>query len=368
MAVMATSRPLLRWALPAVVTVAVVGGGAATAAIRASADASLPPRSAAQLLVDVQTANTTGLSGTVVERADLGLPNLPSTGGNGGSGFNSLITGSHTLRVWYAGPDKARVALLDTLGESDLIRNGTEVWAWSSRDNTATHRTVQRDEHAAPDATGTPLTPQQAADRALAALDPTTTVSTGTSARVAGRAAYELVLAPRDTSSLLNQVRIAIDGQRHVPLRVQVYAKDSASPVGEIGFTQVSFARPDDAQFRFTPPPGAKVTEGGGGTPDRTGRPAAQPVMIGTGWTTVAVTHLPADALPGPDATGSPRGEQNPLGQVLGSLPRVGGAWGSGRLLTSKAFSALLTDDGRMLIGAVTPDRLYAAAADPRAK
>ena len=45
----------------------------------------LPPRTAAQLLVDVQTARLDGLSGTVVQRADLGLPALPLAGLAGGS-------------------------------------------------------------------------------------------------------------------------------------------------------------------------------------------------------------------------------------------------------------------------------------------
>jgi hypothetical protein len=53
---------------------------------------------------------------------------------------------------------------------------------------------------------------------------------------------------------------------------------------------------------------------------------------------------------------------------LLKSLPAVSGTWGSGHLLTSKVFSALLTDDGRVLVGAVSPDRLYQAAADAKAK
>jgi len=51
------------------------------------------------------------------------------------------------------------------------------------------------------------------------------------------------------------------------------------------------------------------------------------------------------------------------LGGVLDRLPRVSGSWGSGRLLSGKLFSALLTDDGRVLVGAVAPELLYAAAA-----
>ena len=397
------SRPALRWLVPVSVAALAVGGGAATRAISASADASLPERSAAQLLVDVQQARLDAVSGTVVARADLGLPKLPEIGGQGSANLSALVAGSHTLRVWYAGPDKARVALLGTLGESDIIANGRDLWIWSSDTKSASHRTLPADamrEHPVTppkgvpiDPSGLPKTPQEAADRALAALDPSTKVSTDGTATVAGRPAYELVLSPRDTTSLVSGVRIAIDGKRHVPLRVQVFARGHADPAAEIGFTQVSFARPDAAQFRFTPPPGTKITEDpgtGSGTAPGTPRPpaadggtarpgsqGAEPVVLGTGWTTVVAAQQPADlsATPGTAPRRSPEGgatTQPPalggqLDAVLGALPRVSGSWGSGRLLSSRLFSVLITDDGRVLAGAVSPSRLYAAADDPKA-
>ena len=51
------------------------------------------------------------------------------------------------------------------------------------------------------------------------------------------------------------------------------------------------------------------------------------------------------------------------LTQVLASLPRVSGAWGSGRVLQSRLGTVLLTDDGRLIFGAVGPDLIYQAAA-----
>ncbi|MDT5025912.1 MAG: hypothetical protein QOE61_2338, partial [Micromonosporaceae bacterium] len=93
------SRPALRWLVPAAAAVAVIGGGLGVGAIAAAADPSLPQRSAAELLVDLQTARLDGLSGTVVQRADLGLPALPSVGGQGSADLTSLIAGTHTLRV-----------------------------------------------------------------------------------------------------------------------------------------------------------------------------------------------------------------------------------------------------------------------------
>src|SRR3954447_10235836 len=188
------SRPALRWLVPTAAAVVVIGGGAAAGTLVASADPALPSRSAAQLLVDLQTAKVDGLSGTVVESADLGLPNLSGlTGGSGGTDITKLVAGSNTARVWYAGDTKARLALLGTFGETDVVRNGTDVWLWQSRDNTAQHIQIPADArtpHATP---SLPMTPQEAADQALAAIDPTTSVSTTGSAKVAGRNAYELV-------------------------------------------------------------------------------------------------------------------------------------------------------------------------------
>jgi len=353
------SRPALRWLVPAAVTVAVVGGGAAARTIAASAEPSLPERSAAQLLVDLQTARLDGLSGTVRTSADLGLPELPSNVQQGDPDLTGLIAGSRTLRIWYSGPEKLRVALLGTLGESDVIRNGQDLWRWDSRAQQAIHSRLPAgapDPHAANP--NLPRTPQEAADRALKAVDPTTVVSTGTNARVAGRTAYELILAPRDTASLISQVRLAVDSQQHVPLRVQVFAKGKADPAYEVAFAQVSFARPDDAQFVFNPPPGTKITESTGGPSDTPTPDAAatnsRPTVVGTGWTSVVVAKLPpADPAKPADATAN---------QFLDRLPKVSGDWGSGRLLTSRLFSVLITDDGRVLAGAVAPEKLYEAA------
>jgi hypothetical protein len=46
----------------------------------------------------------------------------------------------------------------------------------------------------------------------------------------------------------------------------------------------------------------------------------------------------------------------------VNSLPKVSGSWGSGHLLSSALFSALVTDDGRVLAGAVAPAKLYEIA------
>lgn len=370
-------RPALRWLAP-LALVLVVGGAGGVVAVSASADPPLPAKTAEQLLVDLQGAKVDGLSGTVVQTADLGLPSIPGAGGDS-SDLTSLISGTHTLRVWYAGPDKARVALLGTLGESDVVRNGTDVWTWSSKDNTAKHVDLS----GAPKAEQkerTPaetMTPEAAAAKVLAAVGPTTDVSTSGTATVAGRSAYELVLRPKDSGSLVSAVRIAVDSETSVPLRVQVVGAADKTAF-EVGFTAVDFATPDAAQFAFNPPPGAKVTEvkppahDGSKADKKTDlspaekkaaeKEAAESTkVVGEGWTSVVVSKL--------DLTGSAAGDKKSegqggqAGQMLNALPKVSGDWGSGRLLAGTVFSAVITDDGRIAVGSVAPEVLYRALA-----
>ncbi len=368
-----TERPVLRWLAP--LAVVLVVAGASLVATSATANPKLPPRTAEQLLVDVQQAKLDGLSGTVTQRANLGIPELPGASGSRSSDFNSLLSGNHTLKVWYAGPDKARVALLGTLGESDVIMNGDDLWTWSSDDNEATHRSIDRGardsaRNQAP--TDVPKTPQEAAERFLAAVGPTTEVATNSSVTVAGRAAYELVLQPRDERSLISQVKIAVDAEKKIALRVQVYGQGS-DPVAEIGFTAIDFGVPDDGQFAFNPPPGTKVTEikpdtdsareDAAGKKVREARSEANTKVIGTGWTTVVVSKTASEAgnTAGNKAGNKALAQGGELGALLDQLPKVSGDWGSGRVLAGTAFSVVLTDDGRMAVGTVKPAVLYDA-------
>jgi hypothetical protein len=110
--------------------------------------------------------------------------------------------------------------------------------------------------------------------------------------------------------------------------------------------------------FRFNPPPGTKVTESGSTTTPSNQTPSRhtngqQPKVVGTGWTSVVVASVPTDAVSG---AGSAT-------KMLTRLPSVSGSWGSGHLLRGTLFSALLTDDGRVAVGAVPPSELYAALA-----
>ena len=357
-----TSRRRLVWAVPGAALVVVAA--AVTLPMTAGASPALPHRSAAQLLVDVSKADGTPLSGTVVETARLGFPALPDVGGASITPM-SLVSGSHTARVWYDGADKARVALVSDLAETDLVRNGRDVWLWTSGVNSAQHATLPAKKAA--DATppsAESLTPQQAAEKALAAIDPSTKVTVDGTASVAGRDAYELVLQPRDTRSLVGDVRLAIDSETGVPLRVQVNAAGSTGrPAFETAFTSVSFAKPSASVFRFSPPPGAHVSELGSSVPsdkaETGGTPGRGPRVIGSGWTAV----LETTGVSLPSGGGGEHDGESPLGALTKAMTPVSGAFGHGQLLRTKLLSVLLLDDGRLLVGAVPPAVLEQAAA-----
>ncbi|MBO0813324.1 MAG: hypothetical protein J2P23_14945, partial [Microlunatus sp.] len=180
-------KPLLAWVAPLAAAALAVGGGV-LANTTASADPPLPKKTPQQLITAVAGAKVPGLSGTVSETSNLGLPSLP-TGGQGpdsSSNFSDLLSGTHTLNVWTSGTDRSRVSLMGTYGESDLIRNGNQAWLWSSKDKTAVHT---RFTGAVPDSRqqGTmPTTPQQLAQQTLKAIGPTTTTSVARNVTVAG--------------------------------------------------------------------------------------------------------------------------------------------------------------------------------------
>ena len=380
-----------RWAIPAG---AVALAGALTAGTMistAQASPELPVRTPAQLLASVagRDAPLPALTGTVVETASLGLPQLPNSSDPNSS--TALLAGSHTIKIWYADPTHIRLAEPLTMSETDLIRNGRQVWVWQSSSNTVTRMQLPAREGGVPGSPGAvpsqlPLTPQQAASQALKAVGPSTRVSVQRNVTVAGQPAYQLVLSPKASGSLIGRVAIAIDATKNVPLRVQVFAKGAASPAFQVGYTSVSFVKPAAANFSFTTPAGAKVKvvspprETSGPMSGKHKQASGEPQVVGKDWLSVAV--LPASALGGlagagsassvagdaaQSAAGSPGGGNGEDAAVAAALLKtatpVHGAWGSGKLLHTSLVSVLMTSDGHVLVGAVTPAVLESAAA-----
>src|SRR5580700_8274275 len=259
-----------RWTVPAgaVAAVGIVVAGSVIA--RGQATPTLPARTTAQLLaaVDSPAALPSAMTATVQETASLGLPDLPGSS-DPLSGL-SLLSGTHTFKIWYDGPTKVRVAVPVSMGETDLRRDGRSAWLWDSQTNKATHYILPAGagDTSPAGAMDTPPnvaqaqripTPPQLAKQILAAVGSTTTVGLQQNVTIAGQPAYQLSLAPKDSRSLIGQVRIAIDASNSLPRQVQVFARGAASPAFSVGYASLSFARPAASNFAFSPPPGAKV-------------------------------------------------------------------------------------------------------------
>ena len=400
-----------RWALPAAAVIAAGGVLAGTMFANAAAP-TLPRQTPAQLLASLRHVKLPhAFSATLTETANLGLPSLPSIGGlsSGPMSPMSLVSGSHTIQIWSAGPRHLRVAMPVSFGETDLRVNGNQVWLWESQGQKATRivapatarhpmgthqgmKAEPRQTGNVPGPNWAKLTPLQAAKKALALAGPTTRVTISGTTSVAGRNAYLLAIAPRTRQSLVGRVLIAIDARTRLPLRVQVFARGSASPALAIGFTSLSFARPAMSNFTFTPPRGAHVktvhpqvaqAPPAGmhqGSKGQSPSPGVQ--TFGSGWLTVAAIPMGAvasghgsasgPARPGRATLVPPQGAPagGPAGNGLGILAAlmkaarpVHGAWGSGRMLRTNLVSVLITSKGEVLIGAVTPAVLLADAA-----
>jgi outer membrane lipoprotein-sorting protein len=363
-------RRFLAWTAPVVVVAVIAGGAALVSASSASGHPDLPQITAAQLLAKVQEAKAPALSGVVRESAALGLPDLPGGDQSASLSWTSLITGTHTAKVWLDGAAKQRVALLGTLSEADIIHNGRDLWTYTSGPNEVSHTVLPADHTGGrPEARmagrepgAADYTPIGAAKSVLKAADPSTAVHVGQTRTVAGRAAYSLVITPRDAGSTVREVTIAIDSSRFVPLQLEVFGAGS-NPALQIGFTQISFGAPKASTFDFHAPADATVRanplqdehlRGHPGAP-RTGQPSgatASPKVLGSGWHTVV-------EFPG----GLPGGAS---GGLLDRLTRPSGTSGE-RVLTTALINGVLLPDGRAFIGAVTPGVLeHVAATTPR--
>lgn len=330
-----------------IVTAGVLGGLLVVAG-GAAAQPQLPPVAPEDLVSSVLAAPDPGpFAGVVTLENNLGLPALPDA--------PQAANGTSTARIWSGGDRKGRVALPTDNAERTLVSDGTTHWAWNSAD-----KTVVRGPVGAQDRT-TPADPTAAAAEAIADLRASSTVAVDGTASVAGRNAYELVLTPAPTErTLLREVRVAVDAEKRMPLRLVVLATGSTEPVLQVGFSELTFGPQDPALFTFTPPPGATVTEPAK-DPAEQARTAA--TTVGDGWDTVKIMRKPADTAP--DTAAPNAATPDPARPDAPDLSSVGtpvtGSWGSGRLITTSVGSAIVTDDGRVAAGAV-PEQVLTEA------
>ncbi|MFD6530401.1 outer membrane lipoprotein carrier protein LolA [Streptomyces sp. NPDC060184] len=396
----ATTRAdrMRRKASRTLVPVAVAGVAAATIglvpALADSGDPDLPKITAQQLVEKIAASDTQRLSGTVKITTDLGIPSLGGLAGSLGQGagassgsaapedrLTELASGTHTLKVAADGPDKQRLTILGNSSEYSLIHDTDEVWAHESGSDEVFHAKTGARGHdeegsrgAAPDGT-----PRQFAEEALKAVGDTTSVTVDGTVRVAGRDAYQLLIEPKQSGSTIGSVRIAVDAENGVPLRFTLSPSSGGKAAVNVGFSKVDFSKPDASVFAFTPPAGAEVTEAedaagreaagtgsgaladllpGGlagleGTDDGAGG-AGGVKTLGEGWTTILRAEVPGGA-----DLASAKGSSSLL-DAFGD--RATGKFGSGTVFGTRLVNALVTDQGKVYVGAVTRDALVRAA------
>ncbi|MGC0338671.1 LolA family protein [Streptomyces sp. SLBN-8D4] len=388
----ARRRKAARYVVPATV----VGIAAATIglvpALADSGDPDLPKISAQELIEKIAASDVQQLSGTVKITTDLGLPDLGglesslgSAAGPSGSGDSSadpttklteLASGTHTLRVAADGEDRQKVSLLENAAEYSLIHNGKDVWGYDSKSNSVFHTTASESDGKKKEEL--PATPKDLAQDALKAADKTTSVTVEGTAQVAGRDAYRLVIKPKDEGSTVGQITVAVDSKTGLPLKFTLTPASGGSAVVDAGFTQVSFAKPAASTFDFTPPKGAKVEEGdapeasghaehpgkgpskdlGKGAADEFGKNGPEGLnVIGDGWDSIATFDTGGQGVPSGSEVGGD------MGGFLDSLgDKVSGGFGKGTVFKTRLINALITDDGKVYVGAVTKDALVKAA------
>jgi len=404
-----TLSPRARWAVPGVVAVA-VAAAVGVPALASSGDADLPALTPQELLSRVADAEPTPVQGTVVYTARLGLPELPAE--MTGADPLNLLGGSSTLRVWSDGAERSRVSLLGATSEYSVVHAGAEAWTYSSTDDAVTHYTLDpadaaRYQALAEQAAASPgaelPTPEAAAAQVLALAERDADVTVDSPTTVAGRDAYQLVVSPTDDGTLVSRVVVAVDAATAQPLRVQTWStSDGAAPSLEVGFTDVAFTAPDDSVLAFSAPAGATTEDVVVPLPDVPDLPAeaADPTAVpalpdgvavsGSGWSTVVtLSDVDVAGLVGGDAAslatvpGAERvlGSEEAQDLVQQFVPsdedgtpgrpsldtgalydQLTTAVPEGRLLSSTLLSVLITDDGRVLVGAVPADALRAAA------
>lgn len=353
-------------------TAAVVGtalgvGGLVVVAMPATAgDAPvLPQISAEELVQSTLNAKPPAFEGKVKVNNDLGLPQLGSTL----PGASALDVDS--AQVATDGTGKSKVSLTEGSSQQTIVQNGNTVWQYNSKDNTATKITIPAElakEHKGK-VEGQAVDPATAASELLGKVRESSTIAVDGTSSVANRPAYELVLTPKPTErTLLREIRVAVDSQTRLPLRLTVLANGTSSPALEVSFSEITFADQPASNFEFTPPKGAKVTEKTAEV-DQENRDLAEQAkndvkVVGDGWDTAITGKIPADALAKAGTAKDREGREVDPKALLSRVAKpVSGAWGSGWLLTTKVGSGVLTEDGRYAVGAVPEQVLFEALA-----
>ena len=223
-----------RWLVP-VTAVAVVAGVGALGPVVADASPDLPGITAQELLA--RGADGQGRRSDAARSRPRRGPRpagAPRDRRAIASQFPDLLTGEHTARVAFAGPDKARVSVLDNMAERVWTTDGKTAWVYDSAKREAVKLTLPA--HAGASRRSRRRSRRTTRRPWRRSSWPRSTrrtkVEVSGTEKVAGRDAYKLRLVPKTDKTTVGSVTLAVDSKTWIPLQVTVTAADRQGPGG----------------------------------------------------------------------------------------------------------------------------------------
>jgi outer membrane lipoprotein-sorting protein len=211
-------------------------------------DADVP---AAELRDAALAAEDTAFSGYAESAGGLTLP----VGSRRFSDVVDLFSDRTQMRVWWRGPDDARVAVVTPAGETDVHTDAVGRWTWNYEAGRAV-RTVRTAIAlpAAPD-----LLPSSLGRRLLSEATGEELSRIGPR-RVAGRDGLGLRVTPAAGASSVERVDVWVDRESGLPLQVQLFAEGADLPALDTRFLDLELGDPGAERTRFTAPPGISMS------------------------------------------------------------------------------------------------------------
>ncbi len=398
------SRNRRRW-IPAVLAPVLVAGSVFGFSVQANAAIDLPDKSASQILQMINTNPDIAFSGTIVKKANLGLPPmniipdisqsmvdemskkmpkemgdfLPQASAQGELALAlEFFAGTHRANIFVDGIEKSRLQVLDLLSERNFIRNGNVLWAYDATKSLAQRTTINEREVKNAENIARLLlamnkskfpfdytSPAAVANYILNEASKYSTISVAADIKIADRGAYQITLTPKNNQSLIASATLSIDAATGLPLAARVMAVGQDGPAFEVAFESITFAKPDASNFNFTPPAGTRIIDIPAPTqadlmrelgklpalPSESDAKAKLEDLIAQGWG--AVVKVPAAQVP---AELRRLQAENKLYTEL-TKPVSGG-----RVFSSTLLNIFFADNGDIYAGSVTVERLLAVA------
>jgi outer membrane lipoprotein-sorting protein len=270
-----------------------------------------------------------------------------------------LLTGANG-RLW-ATQGHLRLELQGSNGDSQIVVDGSSVWAYDPTSNTVYEGTLPS-RASAGGAPAAPMVPSVSAiQTALAGISQHASLSSPSATDIGGQPAYVETITPKSGAGLIGALRVGFDANHAVPLELAVVPRGQSVPALALAATSISYGPVQPAVFQIAPPAGAHVvrlsfpSSATNAAPDGSATGGSAKV-VGSGLGSVIVARHAASS-----------GSSSASSGALGSLPlqtvTINGAIGQ-QLPTSLGTVLEFTRKGvsYLLAGSVSADTIDSIA------